>query len=69
YTLRGVVVDDNTGALLPSVHVFLLGNQSRGVLTNERGEYQMLETIPAPEMMKAALQEMQRLRDQKKRKG
>ncbi|WP_020567602.1 carboxypeptidase-like regulatory domain-containing protein [Neolewinella persica] len=42
YTVRGVVIDANTGALLPSVNVFLQGNQSRGVLTNEKGEYKIV---------------------------
>lgn len=38
-TLSGIVLDANSGAPLPSVNVFLKNNQTRGVLTNDLGEY------------------------------
>jgi len=41
HTLQGIVLDAVNGEPLSSVNVFLKNNQSRGVLTNERGEYQL----------------------------
>ncbi|MEM6772177.1 MAG: carboxypeptidase-like regulatory domain-containing protein, partial [Bacteroidota bacterium] len=38
-TISGVVIDAQDGSPLPYVNVFLEHNQSRGVLTNENGEY------------------------------
>ncbi|MTB51502.1 carboxypeptidase-like regulatory domain-containing protein [Lewinella sp. W8] len=41
YELTGTVLEANTGNPLPYVNVFLEGDQSVGVLTNERGEYRL----------------------------
>lgn len=43
-TLSGTVIDAADGAPLSFVSVFLKSNQSRGVLTNERGEYSLTVT-------------------------
>ncbi|MEO0734930.1 MAG: carboxypeptidase-like regulatory domain-containing protein, partial [Bacteroidota bacterium] len=40
-TLTGIVVDEANGAPLPFVYVFLESDQDYGVITNERGEYQI----------------------------
>lgn len=39
--LTGVVIDNTSGNPLPYVNVFLESNQARGVLTNEKGEYEI----------------------------
>lgn len=43
--ITGVVIDDTSGEPLPYVNVFLESNQSRGVLTNEKGEYAISLTV------------------------
>lgn len=43
-TLTGTVIDAADGSPLSFVSVFLKNNQSRGVLTNERGEYTLTVT-------------------------
>lgn len=49
YTLRGGVIDGSSGEPLPFVTISLAGNPTRGVRTNEYGEYLITLPVDSPE--------------------